>query len=182
MNNTPTTMTLLALFLLTTSACSDQNAQLTTAISDQSDQINTLTQRIADLEAREDIRALILAYGKAHDHRDYRTYASLFAEEGEWVSGMGTATGPDAIFAFLDDAIGHNPLPEGSGTYHIMTNEQIDVDGDRASANTKWIYITKSPDNTPYFFSLGHYIDEFIRVDGEWKFQRRESIREIPGE
>ena len=31
----------------------------------------------------------------------------------------------------MDKSIGHNPLPEGSGTFHIMTNDQIKIDGDR---------------------------------------------------
>ncbi len=63
------------------------------------------------LEDREEIRALILAYGQAHDHRDYRTFASLFAASGEWIGGLGSAKGPDAIFALMDKSIGHNPLP-----------------------------------------------------------------------
>jgi hypothetical protein len=58
-----------------------------------------LAARVQVLEDREDIRALILAYGTAHDHRDYRTFASLFAKEGEWVGGLGSAKGPDAIRA-----------------------------------------------------------------------------------
>ena len=180
------TSKLIALAILgsLTLSCSDQATDATQAlnarITEQADRMNTLTERLFVLEAREEIRALILDYGWAHDHRDYRAYADLFAENGEWVSGMGTAMGPEAIFAFLDDAIGHNPLPEGSGTFHIMSNEQIDVDGDRASAVTKWVYVTRNPDDTPLFTFIGHYYDEFIRENGAWKFLRRESVREIP--
>src|SRR5262245_25239104 len=79
-----------------------------------------LAARVQVLEDREDIRALILAYGAAHDHRDYRTFASLFAKEGEWVGGLGSAKGPDAIFELMDRTIGHDPKPNGSGTYHVM--------------------------------------------------------------
>ena len=55
--------------------------------------LETLAARVQVLEDRESIRKLILAYGTAHDNRDYRTFANLFAREGEWVSGMGSAKG-----------------------------------------------------------------------------------------
>src|ERR1700741_1988803 len=101
----------------------------------------SLAARGQVLEDREAIRALILAYGQAHDHRDYRTFSNLFASNGEWVGGLGSAKGPQAIFELMDKTIGHNPQPNGSGTYHVLTNDQIKIDGDRAAATTKWIYI-----------------------------------------
>ena len=48
------------------------------------DDLATLAKRVQVLEDREAIRALILAYGQAHDHRDYRTFSNLFASNGEW--------------------------------------------------------------------------------------------------
>src|SRR5690606_8465929 len=122
-------------------ASSDVRAQQT--------DLQALAARVQVLEDREAIRALILAYGEAHDHRDYRAFADLFAENGEWVGGLGSAKGPEAIFELMDRTIGHDPQPNGSGTYHVMTNEQIVIDGDTASATTKWIYITPSDANEP---------------------------------
>lgn len=145
----------------------------------EADDLAALAKRVRILEDREEIRALILAYGQAHDHRDYRTYASLFAANGEWIGGLGTATGPDAIFALMDKSIGHNPLPEGSGTFHVMTNDQIEIDGDRASSTTKWLYITAADDNSPKLTYLGHYDDQFVRENGRWRFLRRQSISDI---
>jgi len=143
------------------------------------DDLQALAARVRVLEDREAIRALILAYGQAHDHRDYRMYASLFATNGEWIGGLGSAKGPDAIFALMDKSIGHNPLPEGSGTFHVLTNDQIVIDGDRASATTKWLYITAADDNSPKPTFLGHYDDQFIRENGQWKFLRRQSLSDI---
>src|SRR5690349_1623108 len=91
--------------------------------------VEALAARVQVLEDREAIRALILAYGQAHDHRDYKTFASLFAQNGEWVGGLGSAKGPDAIFALMDKTIGHHPMPNGSGTVHLLTNDQIVIDG-----------------------------------------------------
>ncbi|MGD2167687.1 MAG: nuclear transport factor 2 family protein [Gammaproteobacteria bacterium] len=143
------------------------------------DDLEALAARVQVLEDREEIRALILAYGQAHDHRDYRTFASLFASDGEWIGGLGSARGPAAIFALMDEKIGHNPLPAGSGTIHVMTNDQIRIEGDRAFATTKWLYLTPGDDNSPKPTFLGHYDDQFIRENGEWKFLRRQSISDI---
>ncbi len=143
------------------------------------DDLAALAARVAVLEAREEIRALIMAYGQAHDHRDYRTFASLFASNGEWIGGLGTAKGPDAIFKLMDEKIGHNPLPDGSGTFHVMTNDQIKIDGDHASSTTKWLYLTRGDDNSPKPTYLGHYNDEFVRENGHWKFLRRQSFSDI---
>jgi uncharacterized protein (TIGR02246 family) len=142
--------------------------------------LDSLAKRVQVLEDREDIRALILAYGQAHDHRDYRAFVSLFAKDGEWVGGLGSAKGPDKIFEMLDRTIGHDPKPNGSGTYHVMTNDQIKIDGDTASATTKWIYITPDDSNAPKLVFLGHYNDKFIRENGTWKFLRREAPADIP--
>lgn len=142
--------------------------------------LESLAARVQVLEDREAIRALILAYGWAHDHRDYRMFASLFAKNGEWVGGLGSAKGPDAIFALMDRTIGHNPQPQGSGTYHVLTNDDIKIDGDLASATTKWIYITPGDDGAPKLVYLGHYDDKFIRENGVWKFLRREAPVDIP--
>jgi uncharacterized protein (TIGR02246 family) len=143
------------------------------------DDLATLAARVQVLEDREEIRALILLYGQSHDHRDYRTFASLFAANGEWIGGLGSAKGPDAIFALMDKSIGHNPLPNGSGTFHVMTNDQIKIDGDRASSVTKWLYITAADDNSPKLTFLGHYTDEFIRENGRWRFLKRQSVSDI---
>jgi uncharacterized protein (TIGR02246 family) len=143
------------------------------------DDLESLAARVQILEDREQIRALILAYGQAHDHRDYRMFASLFAANGEWIGGLGSAKGPEAIFALMDKSIGHNPLPAGSGTFHVMTNDQIVIDGDRATSTTKWLYITPSEDNSPKPTYLGHYDDQFVRENGKWKFLRRQSVSDI---
>jgi uncharacterized protein (TIGR02246 family) len=138
-------------------------------------ELDDLAARVQVLEDREAIRSLILAYGEAHDNRDYLAFSELFASNGEWVGGLGSAQGPEAIFELMDSSIGHNPQPDGSGTYHVMTNDQIRIDGDRASATTKWIYLVPTDDGSPRMMFLGRYEDEFIRENGVWKFLRREA-------
>jgi hypothetical protein len=60
-----------------------------------------------------------------------------------------------------------------------MTNDQIVINGDRASATTKWLYLTPTENKNPRMLFLGHYDDLFIREKGRWKFLRREAPVDI---
>ena len=148
----------------------------------QAHTLESLAARIQVLEDREAIRKLIIDYGTFHDHRDYRSLSALFASNGVWESGMGRGEGPAGVFKLMDDTIGHNPLPEGSGTYHLLTNDDIQVDGDHARALTKWLFVSPGSDGAPTTAILGHYTDEFIRENGVWKFLRREAPVDLPAE
>ncbi|HEY5666184.1 MAG TPA: nuclear transport factor 2 family protein [Gammaproteobacteria bacterium] len=141
----------------------------------------SLADRIADLEAREAIRELIFAYGHALDHRDFVAFSELFAEqEGTWVGGFGTATGRSAIFGMMDEFIGHAEERVQPTSHHVFTNVSIEVDGDRAAATTRWIFVVPSQAGDPEWMFLGHYEDEFVREGGRWVFLRREAFTDIP--
>lgn len=142
---------------------------------------DSLAQRVADLEAREEIRELIFAYGHALDHRDFVAFSELFAEEeGAWIGGFGSATGRSEIFAMMDEFIGHAEEPVQPTSHHVFTNIQIDVDSDRPAATTKWIFVVPSQAGDPQWMFLGHYEDEFVRENGRWVFLRRQAFTDIP--
>lgn len=140
-----------------------------------------LDDRIEALEAREAIRELIHAYGRALDSRDFIAFADLFApERGTWDGGFGSATGREAIFALMDDSIGHAEEPVVPRSHHVFTNIQISVDGDEASATTKWIFVVPSESGEPRWLYLGHYDDRFVRENGQWYFLLRQASTDIP--
>jgi hypothetical protein len=56
------------------------------------------------------------------------------------------------------------------------------VDGDRATAVSKWSFIVQGEDNRPQWVYLGHYHDTFIKENGRWKFLLRKVTGAIPGE
>jgi uncharacterized protein (TIGR02246 family) len=142
--------------------------------------------RLQRLEDREAIRRLIMEYGRALDQRDWPTFANLFAKNGgEWIGGMGPAKGRAAIQKLMEDTIGPSKGTSGAtGTrganVHVFTNETIDVRGDTATGLTKWLFVGSSADNRPQPLLLGHYMDTFVRENGEWKFQRRLAYGDIP--
>jgi hypothetical protein len=136
--------------------------------------------RLQRLEDRESIRRLLMDYGRFLDQRDFGAFSKLFAEkEGEWVGGMGKAKGPDAIRTLMEKTIGADASMKNANL-HIFTNEIIKLDGDRASATTKWMFVIKGESNRPQPIYLGHYEDALVRENGNWKFLKRMVYADIP--
>ena len=129
-----------------------------------------LEDRLRRLEDREEIRDLLNEYGRTLDGRDFAAYAGLFAADGEWQGGLGSARTPAGIQAMLEKAIGPGPP---SGAFHIMSNMVIAVDGDEATARSRWTWVTRSPEGQPTVARAGHYDDVSVREDGRWRFRRR---------
>jgi uncharacterized protein (TIGR02246 family) len=141
----------------------------------------SLEARLQRLEDREEIRALILEYGRALDARDFEAFAELFAEQdGEWIGGLGAVKGRAGIRELMEATFGTGPAT--SPNFHVFTNEKIEVDGDSASAATKWIFVVQGEGERPEWVFLGHYDDVFVRENGRWKFLRREAFTDIPSQ
>ncbi|HWV87615.1 MAG TPA: nuclear transport factor 2 family protein [Capillimicrobium sp.] len=141
----------------------------------------SIEARLQRLEDTEAIRRLFQAYQRALDSMDFRAYSRLFARDGVFVAGDMVATGPDEIFALVDAMPQSGLLTEKTGDdFHLVSNIDIEVDGDRARATSTWSYIVRAEDDTPRLEKLGHYEDELVREDGEWRFARRAAPTDIP--
>jgi uncharacterized protein (TIGR02246 family) len=138
----------------------------------------SLAAKVQRLEDEEEIRNVLVSYGRTLDAHDFGAYSRLFAKDGEWVGGFGTVKGPAAIEALMVKSIGTPGKP--SATYHLLTNFLIDVHGDTATAWSRWTYVTPGPDKKPAMALGGHYEDTLIRENGRWKFSRREAFSDIP--
>jgi uncharacterized protein (TIGR02246 family) len=134
-------------------------------------------RRLEDLEA---IRRLMLEYRSCLDAKDIRGYAELFAADGEFVAGDMHARGPEAIFDLVDGMRGTLLTDRGGDDVHIVANPVIDLDGDRATADSMWIYIVRGEGDVPVLSKIGSYHDVFTREDGRWRFLRREAPTVIP--
>jgi len=140
----------------------------------------SLAARIQRLEDIEEIRVLLTNYGRFLDAHDLVSYSHLFAEDGEWVGGFGSAKGPAAIQALMEKNLGPVPARKPGSTFHILTNFIIDVHGDTATAWSRWLFVTTGPDNRPVPAMGGHYDDTLVREDGHWRFKRRVAVNDIP--
>ena len=140
-------------------------------------------ERLARLEDLEAIRRLFGEYRRHLDRKDFRGYAALFARAGEFIAGPGgsiRATGPDAIFALVDGMRGSLLTDRDGDDLHVALNEVIELDGDRATASSTWLYILRGEGDVPELAKIGHYEDVLTREDGTWKFLRREAPTDIP--
>jgi uncharacterized protein (TIGR02246 family) len=136
-----------------------------------------LATRVQRIEDTQEIGRLLLNYGRHLDARDFKAYSLLFAKDGVWSGGMGTVQGPAAIQAFMEKAI---PGPNAVHNYHVLSNFVIDVNGDTATAWSRWMFMVPGPNNTAVAAQSGRYDDTLVREDGRWKFKRRAASNDIP--
>jgi len=116
-----------------------------------------------------------MEYGRSLDNRDFVTYSGLFASNGEWIGSMGTYRGPAAIRAAMEKSFATaTDIPKGAN-YHLLTNAIIDIDGDRATAESKWAFVMLEEKKPPQTAFAGRYLDTLIRENGQWKFLRRQA-------
>jgi ketosteroid isomerase-like protein len=137
--------------------------------------------RARRLEDIEQIRRLTAAYKQALDGKDVVAYAELFAKAGTlWCTPELQATGRAAIRALVDGMSGNLLTNEVGSDFHATANALIEVDGDRGTGTSTWLYFTVGADGDPRLTKIGHYDDHYIREDGCWRFHRRDAITDIP--
>src|SRR5262249_19340175 len=123
----------------------------------------SLAARVRRLEDMESIRKVLLDYGRYLDARDFASYSRLFARDGEWDGGFGKARGPAAIQAFMEKNIAG---PNRAHNYHLLSNFVIDVQGDKATAWSRWAFVVPGADGKPSVVQGGHYEDTLVRENG----------------
>jgi hypothetical protein len=155
----------------------------TTVVSGKdSDSLATRVQRIEDRQAIEQL--MLGDYPRALDSSNWKVYASLFAKDGELVTGGNTIKGgPAAIEAYFNrpraPRAGAPANPEPRVGKHVVTNLTIQITGDRATAQGYWQTVFSRPSGTT-IAGAGHYEDILTREHGTWKFLRREIINDTP--
>jgi len=154
-----------ALVAVAVAACASPAVAQGRAASRES--LEARVQRFAD---KEEITQVLLDYGRSLDARDFATYSSLFAMDGEWVGGFGSVKGPANIKAFMEKNMGTGP--NVANNYHLLSNFVITVNGDTATAWSRWAFVVPS-DRGAVISQAGRYDDTFVRENGAWKFKKR---------
>lgn len=129
-------------------------------------------------DEKDAIRELMAAYCYALDACQFDEVAALFAEDGEWTTTYGAARGGAEIAALLDRTV---PKPgEGPQRKHYITNIIIRMDGNRATATSDYLVVRESETGLLPVMG-GRYKDAFVKVDGTWRFARKELEHHIWG-
>ncbi len=121
------------------------------------------------LEDRLDIIELVARYNQAIDSRDASGYAETFTEDGVFqIAGQAEIKGREKL-ARMVERLG----PPGSR--HWVNNIVIDGDGDEA---TMHCYLTVF--NALRVTNMGRYANTLRKVEGKWKFVRRDYTQDPP--
>jgi uncharacterized protein (TIGR02246 family) len=131
-----------------------------------------LAARLKLVEDDLAVRRLVNRYLAVADKLDWRAWSELFAEDGTFVLPGTTEalTGRREIFEVIDKRLGG----AFHATQHYITNLEVEVEGDSATAEGDLIFaaVTDGGDPSQYLLMGGRYFWSFVRsVDG-WEVQR----------
>jgi len=131
-------------------------------------------------DEKDAIRELMARYCHALDACRFGEVASLFADDGEWTTTYGKASGRMQIEILLASVV---PKPgEGPQRKHYITNIIVTLAGeDRANARSDYLVIRESPGGLIPVMG-GTYLDNFVKREGEWQFLRKELVHNIAGD
>ncbi len=132
----------------------------------------TVEARLQRVEDELAIRRILVDYAAFLDGRDYARYAGLFTADAEWRNATASHKGQAAIRQMLEGTLGPAGAPNRSN-FHIISNPQVDLNGDRATATSRYLFVMRGPDGRPVPSLAGVYHDELVRQGGQWKIQRR---------
>ena len=131
-------------------------------------------------ESARAITNLMLRYAELQDAGDFDGVATLF-EHGVFQRGDGRSFRGQELAEHRKRA---NILHDGStGTKHVTTNIQIDVDEahNAASADSYFAVFQGSAELPLEPIVAGRYHDRFERIEGEWRFLFRRSYVDLVG-
>jgi len=80
----------------------------------------------------------------------------------------------------MREAFADSPNPPENRSFHLVSNILSEIDGDTATAWSRWTFYVKGEDGLPKAAIGGYYEDDLIREKGEWKFLRRLAMNDIP--
>lgn len=135
-----------------------------------------LEKRVQRLENIEAINRLFQSYRESLDGRDAAAYARVYTKDGICKLPDGRlAQGWDELEALVACLAGTEISREAGHDFHLYSNPVIDIDGDRATCQMTWAFLQSNENGLPQITKLGRYDAVVVRVDGEWKFERRNS-------
>ncbi len=130
----------------------------------------TIEERLDRIEAKDEIRELTAQYCHAVVDGNAEAIVSLFCRDGTFRSHNLAPSGHDALLAFYSAGVGgrtHKPFIQN---HVIALHDPYHAQG-RCSVEIRVLQ-----DGQPYT-QAGHYLDQYRKEDGRWRFAERHYIR-----
>ena len=134
-------------------------------------------EEIERLVAIEAIKQLKGRYQRAVDTKDWDLMRSVLAPDARSIysDGKYSFEGRDAIVKFLSDGLGSTQI---QSMHHAHTPE-IEVLGDTTARGTWYLedfvisaHPSEAMPNGTVMHGTGIYIDEYVKIDGDWLIQQ----------
>jgi hypothetical protein len=116
-----------------------------------------------------DIQRVITDYAWACDNGDWGLLKSLFTDDAylDYSSTQGPAGPRDEVVAWLEQSLSQVPVIQ-----HVVSNFQIDLEGDRAKVRAMFYTSARLQGLDEMLVTGGYYDEEFVRTSDGWKIQR----------
>ena len=137
------------------------------------ERVDQLEQLVRDVVARDEIRELTADYCRQVMRGDGEGVVALFTDDASLVTHFPEGSGVDDAESKGVEALRESYSDLGAMRLKpCVHNHIVEVEGDTARSFSS-VEIRLSQKGEP-FTGAGHYEDEYRRVNGKWKFQRRE--------
>ena len=140
---------------------------------------------VQELIDRAAIENLLISYYTHLGADENDDFAAYYTEDAVFDVNCLVANGRDAIVALYDNPTGEEQPAEEEGEpaekeagpvgHMLLTNMQIDIDGDTAEATTLWTQVLNTdPYGPPTLLENGREYDQLVRQeDGSWLIKHR---------
>jgi 3-phenylpropionate/cinnamic acid dioxygenase small subunit len=136
-----------------------------------------MTARLNALEAESEIRHKLQTYMAVLGASDWDTYVTYFTRDAKLIMTEGTRAGRDdikermaAAGARLARAAEGRPARKRAD---LLSNVEIEVNGDTATAKSRFTFIAENGEGGFDVTGSGLYIDEWALEGGEWLIASR---------
>lgn len=129
------------------------------------------------------INALICRYADLIDAGDFEGIAELFAH-AVVRSGQHSFEGRDQLVRLWSGLV-HTYEEGRTSTKHLISNVVIEVDesGNRARARSSATVLQARPPDFPLqVIATSRHLDQFEKVDGQWRFAERIDVTDLVGD
>ena len=132
-----------------------------------------MTLSLQEVSDRIEIQDLLVRYTRAIDEKDWGLLDQCFVPDAQldYRSSGGIQGAYPEVRGWLEKALAPFPM-----TVHYITNSEVRLDGDRATARTAVLNPMGfgNPDGSLHLFTVGaYYVDELVRTPEGWRIASR---------
>lgn len=133
--------------------------------------MGSIEERLQRIEEIEAIRNLKFKYARLADQQDPDAMAELFTEDAIWDGGeqFGRHEGRESIHKFLIST-----WQSLTWAIHLMTNPEIEIEPSGTEATGRWYLWEPATISGRPLWMVGHYVDRYRKVKGQWLFSHVE--------